>query len=170
MKLFEDTDPRAIRDVPPRQRAIYGGAIRLLLGGNARNFHTQAVITGKLLDEEGSEDHRVFPMSYLERQGIGPPRLRYCVLNRTLNDRTTNQMISDRRPSDYPAEICETPGFTFAAVLASHGLPADEESPLLRDEFECFLEERQQHLWKMIRRVTGATSAADLEIEEEAIT
>lgn len=162
-------DPRALRDVTPRQRAIYRGAICLLLGGGARDFHTQAVITGKLLDEEGIDDHHVFPAAYLERQGIGPSRLRDCVLNRTLIDRTTNQMISDRAPSDYLAEIRETPGFPFAAVLASHGLPANDRSPLLRDDFELFLDARQEHLWQMIRRVTGATFAADLEIEEEAI-
>ena len=58
-------------------------------------------------------------------------RTRDCVLNRTLIDRTTNQMISDRAPSDYLAEIRNTPGFPFDAVLASHGLPTGADSPLL---------------------------------------
>ena len=35
-------DPRALRDVTPRQRAIYRGAICLILGSGARDFHTQA--------------------------------------------------------------------------------------------------------------------------------
>lgn len=161
-------DPRALRDVTPRQRAIYRGAICLLLGSGARDFHTQAVITGKLLDEEGIDDHHVFPAAYLEREGIGPARLRDCVLNRTLIDRTTNQIINDRAPSDYLAEIRATPGFPFAAVLASHGLPAGPTSPLLRDDFDAFLDERQQYLWTMIQQVTGATAAADLEAYEEA--
>ena len=159
-------DPRALRDVTPRQRAIYRGAICLILGGGSRDFHTQAVITGKLMTEEGIDDHHVFPAAYLERRGVAPARLRDCVVNRTLIDRTTNQMISDRAPSDYLAEIRATPGFPFEAVLTSHGLPVGKDSPLLRDDYDAFLAARQERLWQEIRRVTGVTVAADLEANE----
>ena len=93
--------------------------------------------------------------------------MRDCVLNRTLIDRTTNQMISDRAPSDYLAEIRSTTGFPFAAVLTSHGLPAGADSPLLHDNYEAFLAGRQEHLWCEIQRVTGATVAADLEADQD---
>ncbi|HUP24005.1 MAG TPA: DUF262 domain-containing protein [Thermoanaerobaculia bacterium] len=158
-------DPRALRDVTPRQRSIYRGVINLILGAGARDFHTQAMITGKLMTEQGIDDHHVFPAKYLERCGIAPTRIRDCVLNRTLIDRTTNQMISDRAPSDYLAEIRSTPGFPFENVLASHSLPAGAESPLLNDDYEEFLSWRQDRLWQEIRRVTGATVAADLEAD-----
>ena len=37
----------------------------------ARDFHTQAVITGKLMTQEGIDDHHVFPANYLEvKKGI----------------------------------------------------------------------------------------------------
>jgi hypothetical protein len=160
-------DPRSLHDVTPRQRAIYRGTICLILGGGARDFHTQAVITGKLMDEEGIDDHHIFPAAYLERRGVAPSRMRDCVLNRTLIDRTTNQMISDRAPSDYLAEIKSTQGFPFVSVLTSHGLPAAADSPLLRDDYEAFLAWRQEHLWQEVRRVTGATMAADLEADEK---
>jgi hypothetical protein len=160
-------DPRALRDVTPRQRSIYRGAICLILGGGARDFHTQAVITGKLMAEEGIDDHHVFPAAYLERRGVATSRVRDCVLNRTLIDHTTNQMISDRAPSDYLAEIRNTPGFPFETVLDSHGLPAALDSPLLRDDYEAFLAWRQERLWQEIRRVTGATAAADLEADQK---
>ena len=93
--------------------------------------------------------------------------MRDCVLNRTLIDRTTNQMISDRAPSDYLAEIKRTKGFPFVHVLTSHGLPAAADSPLLRDDYEAFLSWRQEHLWQEIRRVTGVTMAADLEADDK---
>lgn len=160
-------DPRALRDVTPRQRSIYRGVINLILGGGARDFHTQAVITGKLMADEGIDDHHVFPAAYLERRGIALARARDCVLNRTLIDRTTNQMISDRAPSDYLAEIRRTPGFPFEAVLASHGLPAGADSALLKDDYEAFLTWRQERLWKEIQRVTGVTVAADLEADDK---
>jgi len=159
-------DPRALRDVTPRQRAMYRGAICLILGVGARDFHTQSVITGKLMAEEGIDDHHVFPAAYLQRRGVEPSRMRDCVLNRTLIDRTTNQMISDRAPSGYLAEIRNTPGFPFDAMLASHGLPADADSPLLRDDYEAFLAWRQDRLWQEIRRVTGVTEASDLEADD----
>lgn len=162
-------DPRALRDVTPRQRAIYRGTICLILGGGARDFHTQAVITGKLMAEEGIDDHHLFPAAYLERKGVTPARVRDCVLNRTLIDRTTNQMISDRAPSDYLNEIKHTKGFPFDAVLTSHGLPIGAQSPLVRDEFDAFLAWRQNHLWHEIQRVTGATAAADLEADEKDV-
>jgi hypothetical protein len=159
-------DPRALRDVTPRQRAIYRGVICLILGGNARDFHTQAVITGKLMAEEGIDDHHVFPAAYLERSGIMQSRTRDCVVNRTLIDRTTNQMISDRAPSDYLAEIRDTADFPFETVLASHVLPTALDSSLLRDDYGAFLDWRQEQLWQKIRLATGATVAADLEMDD----
>jgi len=123
-------DPKALRDVTPRQRSIYRGTISLIIGNGARDFHTQAVITGKLMSEEGIDDHHVFPSKFLETRGVTATRARDCVLNRTLIDRTTNQMIGDRPPSEYLSEIRDTADFPFDAVLTSHGLPTGEDSPL----------------------------------------
>jgi hypothetical protein len=155
-------DPRALRDVTPRNRSLYRGVINLMLGSGARDFHTQAVITGRLMADEGIDDHHVFPAAFLDRQGWVPARTRDCVLNRTLIDRFTNQRIRDRAPSDYLAEIRSTPGFPFEAVLTSHGLPAGDGSALLQDDFEAFLTWRQEWIWKEIQRATGTTTAADL--------
>jgi hypothetical protein len=162
-------DPKALRDVTPRQRAIYRGTICLILGSGtgARDFHTQAVITGKLMAEQGIDDHHLFPSNYLEMtKGIKSSRVRDCVLNRTLIDRTTNQMISARAPSDYLDEIRKTPGFPFDAVLASHCLPTSENSPFWTDDYEKFLIWREKRLWEEIKRVTGAKEASDLEVPE----
>jgi hypothetical protein len=159
-------DPNALRDVTPRQRSIYRGTICLILGAGtgARDFHTQAAITGKLMFEEGIDDHHIFPADFLQKKkGITSSHVRDCVLNRTLIDRTTNQVISNRAPSDYLAEIRKTPGFPFDAVLSSHCLPIGESSPLFNDDFASFLTWRQERLWQEIRRVTGLAYATDLE-------
>lgn len=115
--------------------------------------------------DEGIDDHHIFPAKFLDRKGVGSTRLRDCVLNRTLIDRTTNQMIKDRAPSQYLAEIRKTPGFPIDAVLTSHSLPTDPGSPLLNDDYEPFLRWRQQRLWQEIQRVAGATTAANLEAD-----
>ncbi len=162
-------DPKALRDVTPRQRAIYRGTVCLILGsGNgARDFHTQAVITGKLMTEQGIDDHHLFPDDFLlKKKGVTLSRDRDCVLNRTLIDRTTNQMISNRAPSDYLNEIRNTPGFPFDEVLASHCLPTGSDSPLWIDDYEAFLEWRQARLWQEIQRVTGIVAPTDLEAQD----
>lgn len=162
-------DPRTLREATPKQRSIYRGAMCLALGSGtgARDFHTKSVITGKLMNEEGIDDHHVFPAAYLDRRRLANARQRDCILNRTLIDRTTNQMISDRAPSKYLDDMRKTPGFPFDAVLASHCLPTGKDSPLLADDFESFLAWRQDRLWQEIQRVTGASVAADLESLED---
>jgi hypothetical protein len=161
-------DPKALRDVTPRQRSIYRGTICLILGAGtgARDFHTQAVITGNLMNEQGIDDHHVFPDDFLLKKGVTLARTRDCVLNRTLIDRTTNQMISNRAPSDYMTEIQQTPGFPFDAVLTSHSLPTGNASPIWSDDYDAFLTWRQERLWQEIQRVTGVVEAADLEVAE----
>jgi hypothetical protein len=159
-------DPKALRDVTPRQRSIYRGIICLILGSGtgARDFHTQAVITGNLMNEQGIDDHHVFPDDFLQKKkGVASARVRDCVLNRTLIDRTTNQMISNRAPSEYLADIRNTPGFPFDAVLASHCLPTGAASPLWSNDYEAFLNWRQERLWQEIQQATGLTQPTDLE-------
>lgn len=161
-------DPKALRDVTPRQRSVYKGIMCLVLGNGtgARDFHTRSIITGKLMLDEGIDDHHVFPDNFLKTKGVNPARIRDCVLNRTLIDRTTNQMISDRAPSDYMTEIRDTPGFPFDDVLTSHCLPTGSTAPYWKDDFDAFLNWRQERLWQEIRKVTGVKVATDLEAEE----
>lgn len=162
-------DPRTLRDVTPRQRAIYRGTICLILGaGNlARDFHTQAVITGKLMKEESIDDHHIFPSDFLQKvKGVDIARQRDCIVNRTLIDAVTNRKISNRAPSDYLKAIRDTPGFPFDAVLESHFLPTGEASPFWTDNYEVFLDWRQERLWIEIKRVTGLEAATDLELED----
>lgn len=160
-------DPKALRDVTPRQRSIYRGVICLILTNGARDFHSQSVITGKLINEEGIDDHHVFPDDFLKKKkGVPSAKARDCVLNRTLIDRTTNQMISNRAPSKYMADIRGTKGFPFDKVLSSHCLPTGDDSPFWTNDYESFLAWRQDRLWKEIKHVTGLKKAADLEAEE----
>ena len=124
------------------------------------------MISGALIEQEGIDDHHIFPAAWLEKQGVDSSRRRDCVLNRTLIDRTTNQRISARAPSDYLSEIRRTLGFPFEAVMASHTLPVGPGSPLLGDDFEAFIDWRLSRIWDEIRRVTGLREAADTELED----
>lgn len=160
-------DPNTLREVTPRQRALYRAVICLILANGARDFYKHSVITGTMMENDGIDDHHVFPANFLRTaKGIASAKHRDCVLNRTLINRMTNQMISDRAPSDYLAEMKNTPGFPLDAVLSSHCLPAGPHSPFWLDDFPAFMNWRQEQLWQQIRKVTGVTSAADLEVPD----
>lgn len=62
-----------------------------------------------------------------------------------------------RAPSDYLAEILNMDGFPLETLLASHGLPVVEDSPLVYGDYDAFLALRQERLWQETLRVTGAT-------------
>ena len=108
------------------------------------------------------DDHHIFPDAFLQKQGI-PPRLRDCVLNRTLIDRQTNIRISARGPSEYLPEIQQAlKGHVreFGALLAGHLLPSGNASPLYQNDFEGFLAYRQSAIWEEIKRLTGLEQTA----------
>lgn len=160
-------DPRLLRDVTPRQRAVYRGVIGLVLREHSRDFHTGALITSEAVIEQGIDDHHIFPQAYLE--SLSPPvspRLRDCVLNRTLIDRSTNRRISKQPPSSYMRDIEHEVGAAFPVLLSSHLLPSGSVSPLARDDFEQFLQWRQDAIWDRIQEVTGVSVASDLLIDE----
>jgi hypothetical protein len=154
-------DPAVLRDTTPRQRATYRGVICLVLNrGNARDFHTKSVITAAMMKQQGIDDHHIFPADYLQKKAkLSDSKLRDCVLNRTLIDRTTNQMISNRAPSDYIGELQKTKDFPFPQIFKSHLLPINIDSPLIEDNFEDFLTWRQNEIWKQIKEVTGLSES-----------
>ncbi len=161
-------DPRILHETTSRQRALYRGAMCLVLRRGPRDFHRGDRLDTHLIVERGVDDHHIFPYAYLGRQ-LNPPavRLRDCILNRTLIDAKTNKGISDRAPSDYMQEIREElESGSFGELLDSHLLPAGPDSPLWRDDFEGFLEWRQEAFWQEIRHVTGAKEATELIVEE----
>jgi hypothetical protein len=101
------------------------------------------------------DDHHIFPQAYLNERNVSPA-LRDSILNRTYIDRTTNQRLSKRAPSDYFTEIAKEHGQEETdALLKTHLLPASIDSPLLKDDFEGFLAFREKEIQKVINRVTS---------------
>jgi len=155
-------DPATLREITPRQRAVYRGAICLILRQHPHDFYKGEEITGATMREYQVDDHHIFPDAFLQKQSI-PQRLRDCVLNRTLIDRQTNIRISARGPAEYMPEI-ETAlnehVRQFDDLLAGHLLPSGKRSPLYQNDFEAFLASRQERMWEEIKRLTGVEHAA----------
>ncbi len=166
-------DPRALRDTTFRQRALYRGLMCVVLRQHPRDFHTGAPLTGDLIIEGHVDDHHIFPQAWLDspaRATSVPPRLRDCILNRTLIDRKTNARIGKRPPSQYLGDIQQALGSAFPELLRTHLLPGGPDSPLWRDDFEDFLDRRQDAFWREIQTLTGIKEAADLVEAEEELT
>ncbi|MFL0773752.1 MAG: DUF262 domain-containing protein [Prochlorococcus sp.] len=151
-------NPEQLRDVTPRQRALYRATICLILASGDRplDFHSRAVLSDRLLASNGIDDHHIFPAHHLDLQGV-EPRKRDCVLNRCLIDSATNQRISCSAPSAYMAELRDEPGFPMQAVLSSHLIPHGPDSGLWSDDYERFLLQRLQRVGAAIAQTTGAT-------------
>lgn len=158
-------DPRALRDTTFCQRALYHGLMCVVLRQRPRDFHTGASLTGDLIIEGQVDDHHILPQAWLDspsRPTAVPPRLRDCILNRTLIDRTTNLSIGKRPPSLYLADVQQSLGSSFHGLLRSHLLPAHPDSPLWRDDFDGLLHWREAAFWHEIQTLTGIQQAADL--------
>ncbi|MFN2421856.1 MAG: DUF262 domain-containing protein [Gemmatimonadota bacterium] len=146
-------DVSLLRQITPRQRAIYRGVVALILRNGARDFHTGRKIDSAMMVMRQIDDHHVFSDGYLPKDV--PHTLRNCVLNRTLIDKATNIRIGKRSPSVYLSEIRDSIGSAeLTNVLSSHLLPSSAENPLWRDDFEGFIEERQSLISARLEGVT----------------
>ena len=129
----------------------------LVLQNGALDFHKRGKITSQLLADKKNpvDDHHVFPRAYLDERDV-PPSLRDCILNRTFIDRSTNQRLSRRSPSDYFGEIRAKQGENETdLMLRSHLLPEGSDSPLLEDNFEALLDWREHALKELINSKTS---------------
>lgn len=143
-----------LREIRPKQRAVYRGSMALILQNGALDFHKRGKITAQLVGDKKNpvDDHHVFPRAFLNKQGE-PAKLRDSILNRTYIDRKTNQRLSKRTPSDYFDEIRKKQGVPETdALLRSHLLPP---TPLLSDDFDEFLQERESQLMRLVASKTG---------------
>jgi hypothetical protein len=130
----------------------------LILQNGALDFHKRGPITSQLIADKKNpvDDHHIFPRAFLNKHDA-PVALRDCILNRTYIDRSTNHRLSKRAPSDYFSEIRQRHGAQETDDLfRTHLLPTGNESPLLKDNFEGFLVQRERLLMELVQRKTSA--------------
>jgi len=159
-------DPSRLREITPRQQSVYKALIALVLRTGATDFHHARQLTPETIAAEGVDDHHIFPRAYLNPptdDTAFPSELVDCVLNRTLIDADTNRSIGKLAPSEYMgavrAALAAVSGEAFERLLRSHLLPAEPNSPLVRDDFPAFLVWRERRFHDEIARVTGAPPA-----------
>ncbi len=143
-----------LREIEKQSNAIYRGVMSLLVRVGAIDFHKQVRISTLDLASEDIEDHHVFPRGYLGNKV--PKTSTNCILNRTLIDAQTNKVIRSNAPSAYlqRIQLSGVDARRLEEILKSHLLVEAPESPLLRDDFAAFLDERQRLLGTLIDNVT----------------
>jgi hypothetical protein len=157
VRAFE-WNPERWRTVTPRQQGLYRATIALTLLQRPRDFHTGVPLTPELIVAGSIDDHHLFPRAYLRSGGKGEEM--DTVLNHCLIDRGTNIRISKQAPSAYLKEIRAELGATLDEVLRSQRLPAGLDSPLAADDYEAYLEWRQQALEEALAAVSGRGTTA----------
>lgn len=98
----------------------------------------------------GVEAHHLFPKSHLKRLGITATRHVNQVANFAPTDRETNQIITDRCPSDYWPELVADRDMTGEVLERQqfwHALPDGWESM----DYEEFLEQRRSSMARVVR-------------------
>lgn len=147
------------REVTARQRAVYKASIALALRQHPLDFHTGQPLDKDVIEAEHVDDHHVFPRKYLEEAGADDHL--DTVLNHTLIDRTTNIRIGKKPPSEYLKEIEDERGSrALDDILLSHGFVPDRDGPLRNNDYDAFLEQREQYLTGELTRVTEGSHAA----------
>ena len=146
------------RTVTTRQQGLYRATMALSLLQRPRDFHTGAPLTPELIEAGKIDDHHVFPRAYLRSTGKGDAV--DSVLNHCLIDRVTNIRISNQAPSAYLDEMRTELGPTLNEVLRSHQLPTGPNSPLNTNDFEAFLDWREQALEDALAAATGKGTPA----------
>ena len=152
VRAFE-WNPERWRTVTTRQQGLYRATIALTLLQRPRDFHTGAPLTPELIEAGKIDDHHLFPRAYLRSVGKGDTV--DSVLNHCLIDRATNIRIGRQAPSAYLEEMRTELGPILDEVLRSHRLPTGRTSPLATDDFEAFLDWREQALDEALAAVTG---------------
>ena len=148
-------EPATLYEVTPKQRALYRGVIALLLSRNPRDFHEVKPLTRSVISEKNVDDHHIFPDAYLKDAGVKEVKRRDCILNRTLIDRSTNQSLCRKDPQSYFGEMRNRLGKpAFTKLLTSHLIPEDDDSPLLKNDYDLFLEWRCQQIGNAIKEAT----------------
>jgi hypothetical protein len=115
--------------------------------------HPLDLTNGARIDVEGSlswsnqrEFHHIFPRAYLSSAGTAQSKEVNSIVNIMLLSSASNKLISARKPSAYMSEFRAKNPEQFSAILASNLVPSLEESGLLNDDYEKFLQTRAAHI------------------------
>ena len=143
-------DDIELYDRAQKNGAIYQGVISLILLRGARDFFLDDTIELHELD-----DHHIFPKAYLNDKGIKGDKVNN-ILNRTLIASRTNRKINKKAPSEYLEDMKSELGSESKVedVLSTHFINRKAYTAMKNDDYDGFLEAREEELMKEIKKRT----------------
>ena len=105
------------------------------------------------------EFHHVYPKAFLKSLGVDPKRIN-ALINFCFLPRAANNLISDKRPSQYRSDMPAT-GSQVIEILSRALCPTD----IFHDQYDRFVQERTEILIRKALSLMGATGA---QAEDEA--
>lgn len=136
-----------------RLSAAYKGLSTLILREGAQDFFWKAGIQELDQEEVIIDIHHIFPKAWCEEHDV-PASTYNSILNKAPISYKANRMIGQKAPSEYLRFIqshkqVQLDDLAMDELLASHCINADL---LRKDDFQAFLDDRQQQLTRAIER------------------
>lgn len=151
-----------LKTLRSRLSAAYKGLNTLVLREGAQDFFWKESVQNLDVEEVALDIHHIFPKKWCEDNGK-PSKIYDSILNKTPISYKANRMIGGKAPSKYLNDLQNhktvlMDDMGMNKILATHFIDPE----LLRaDDFEAFIEARQQQLLKIISRVMGKTLSDD---------
>lgn len=159
-----------LREYDNPRSGIYKGILCLIISRKAKDFYN-----GDSVDVLSKiEDHHVFPYAFLAQKYPAEDTSKAakdrkdpyynCILNRTLISGQTNNNIKAKSPSNYMGEMQTvfTDSNKLKEILESHLLPYMDLNSYINNDYELFLNQRQDVIMAEIKRVTGFQQQGDI--------
>ena len=144
-----------------RLSAAYKGINVLLMKEGAQDFRSGQKFDHTVFFGENVDIHHIFPQDWCKKKGI-KPEVFDSIINKTPLSYRTNRIIGGVSPSEYLGKLEQgnsaTPPIApdkLDSYLNSHLI----DPTLLRvDQFEAFMEDRQQRLLRLIEHAMGKSA------------
>jgi len=138
-----------LSEIEEQRSSIYRGAMCLIVRAGAKDF-----INGQAATLTECQDDHIFPRTKYQHE-----TLVNSILNRTLISSTSNQIKSNKRPSEYLPLFLQQHGGNkerLQATLNSHFIPEEAQKAMEHDDFSAFIAARKLAFQKEIaQRVKG---------------
>lgn len=131
--------------------ARYSAIISMLALNNAQDFYKGRIVGTVDYSKESINDHHIFPSKISELNPIKSSQFinnKDSIVNRTLLLDETNQIISNKKPSEYVGDMIRKHGSEEAvqSLLAAHFINESALIFMLDDDFDNFILEREKEI------------------------
>ncbi|MGI8484179.1 MAG: GmrSD restriction endonuclease domain-containing protein [Thermomicrobiales bacterium] len=153
-----------------RLSAAYKGVNALLMLEGAHDLRSGQAFDHAVFFGENVDIHHLFPQAWCKDRNINP-EIYDSIINKTPLSYRTNRIIGGDAPSKYLHRLEQ--GSSETPAIDTHKLNLYLKSHLVNpellrtDSFECFMEDRQRQLVRLISQATGKDISEGLSLDDD---